>query len=191
MWKSQGAPEGWTAIYGVLEPIGHVAAYAARGQVMKGRCQSKSCNRRVELDSKELCGQHMGTLQMQQVIRTFQCNRLDGCTLTFHTEPRDPPLPLDALRGKAHVRLRLRCGTHKCSFFRVWLIEEMIEGLKKAGKGGGGTHVHELRKLMTSPCKLCGKVDWNADVLWADTSTVGWKQLGERSFDRVKATGGV
>jgi hypothetical protein len=189
--KLDGPPDGWTAIHGILEPAGYVAAYAARGQVMKGRCQTKRCNRRVDLDPRELCGEHMGALRMQQVLRTYECNRLDGCTLRFHTEPKDAPLPLDGLRGKAHVRLRLRCGAHKCSFFRVWLVEEMIEGLKKAKKGGGATSVHELRKLMTSPCKLCGKVDWYADVLWADTSTMGWKQLGERTFDAVKVIGGV
>jgi hypothetical protein len=189
--RGEGPPEGWVAIHGLLEPAGHVAAYAARGQVVKGRCQSKGCNRRVDLDPKDLCGKHLGALPMHQLMRTYGCNRLDGCTLSFFTEPKEPPLRLEWLTGKAHVRLRLRCGTHKCTFFRIWLVEEMIAGLKKAGKGGGDTDVHELRKLMTSPCKLCKKVDWMPDVLWADTGTMGWRQLGERTFDAVKAAGGV
>ena len=115
--SGDGPPEGWTALNGLLEPAGHVAAYAARGQIVKGRCQSKSCNRRVDLDPRDLCGGHLGALPMRQVMQTYECKRLDGCSLAFHAEPKDAALPLHSLLGKPHVRLRLRCGTHKCSFF--------------------------------------------------------------------------
>ena len=43
-----------------------------------------------------------------------------------------------------------------------------------------------LGAMMTTPCPLCNKASWTAEVLWMDTSTMGWKATGERSFDRLE-----
>jgi hypothetical protein len=173
-----------------LEPASQVAAYAARGQVLKGSCQTKECNRRVRIEPKDLCGKGQGLLTIKHIEQLNRCHRLDGCSLNFYAAPRLPPLHLEWLTGRANVRVRLKCRGNGCTFVRVWVVEQMIEGLKNAGKGHGGTNVHELGKLMTQPCRLCKKVNWTADILWADTGTLGWRQGGEDKYFAGMEVGG-
>ena len=59
----------------------------------------------------------------------------------------------------------------------------MIAGLEKRGQGDGRTEVDSLGAMMTSACPLCKKVNWAAEIHWVDTSTMGWKALGERTFE--------
>jgi hypothetical protein len=40
--------------------------------------------------------------------------------------------------------------------------------------------------MMSSACPMCKKVNWTAEVLWIDTATMGWKSMGERSFERLE-----
>jgi hypothetical protein len=176
---------------GVLEPAEQVAAYAARGQMIRGSCATKECNRKVRLDPKDLCGHGQGSLHMRQVEKLHYCHRLDGCALNFYADPKTPPLRLDWLTGRAHVRVRLRCRGNGCKYARVWVVEQMIAGLKKAGKGGGDTDVHELGRLMTAACPVCKKANWTADILWANTETLGWRQNGEKYFAGMEVGGDV
>lgn len=189
--RGNGLPQGWTTWNGVLEPANQVAAYAARGQIIRGRCETKECNRKIRIEPKDLCGKGQGLLQMKQVEQLHRCQRLEGCSLGFFADPATPPLHLDWLTGRPNVRIRLKCRGHGCKYVRVWVVEQMIAGLKKAGKGGGGTDVHALGKLMTQPCPVCKKVNWAADVLWASTETIGWRQNGEKCFAGMEAGGDV
>ena len=40
---------------------------------------------------------------------------------------------------------------------------------------------------MTTACPLSKPSNWTADVLWVSTDTMGWKALGERTFDQREA----
>ena len=71
--------------------------------------------------------------------------------------------------------------------FRMWRVEEMIAGLEKRSRGGDRTEVEALGGMMSSACPICKKVNWTAEVLWIDTGTMGWKSMGERSFERLEA----
>lgn len=184
-----GPPAGWVANGNVLVPSPLVAAYAARRQVVKGVCRSKPCNRRIELDPLTMCGEGLGRLTMEQVQQLWRCNRLGGCAMEFRAERPEAPLVLGQFIGKPNVRLRLKCRGDRCKFFRVWRVEEMIAGLQKRGQGGNSTPVSELGAMMTTPCPLCKKANWTADVLWIETDTMGWRASGEGSFDRI-AEGG-
>jgi len=180
--RRENPPPGWISANGVLEPASQVAAFAARGQVVRGRCESKECARKVRIDPNDLCGKGQGLLKMRQIEQLHRCQRLDGCSLIFYADPSTPPLHLEWLTGRANVRIRLRCRGAGCKFARVWVVETMIEGLKKAGKGHGGTEVQALGKLMTQPCPVCRKVNWTADVLWANTETAAWRQSGAETY---------
>lgn len=184
--RGDGPPPGWTALNGVLEPAPQVAAYAARGQAIRGSCATKTCNRKVRLEPKDLCGQGQGALTARQIETLYRCQRLDGCAITFFAEPSIPSLRLDWLTGRANVRVRLRCRGNGCRYVRVWVVEQMIAGLRKSGKGGGDTDVHDLGKLMSGPCPVCKKANWTADILWADTRTLGWRQKGETYFSGME-----
>ena len=182
--SADGPPPGWVSHSGVVEPAETVAAYAARGQAVKGACRSSGCNRRVELDPKALCGVGLGQLSMRKVQGLWRCQRLDGCGLEFRNEPPLHPLRLDQFVGRPNVRVRLRCRGDGCKFFRVWRVEEMIAGLTNRRQGDDRTEIEALGKKMTAACPLCKRVNWTAEVLWVSTETMGWKALGERSFEQ-------
>lgn len=178
-------PEGWVSHSGVIEPATTVADYAARGQAVSGSCRATGCNRRVQLDPEELCKQGLGRLDMEKVKRLWRCFRLDGCALSFHNEPARTPLRLAQFQGKPNVRVRLRCQGQDCKFYRVWRVEEMIAGLAKRRQGDERTEVEALGSMMTSACPLCKRTNWKAEILWVSMDTMGWKKLGERSFDHA------
>ena len=185
--SKDGPPPGWVSSNGVVEPGESVVAYAERGQVVKGACSARGCNRRVELDPKSLCGAGLGLLNMGQVKRLWRCQRLDGCGLDFHNEPPDNPLRLNQFVGKPNVRVRLRCRGNGCKFHRVWRVEEIIAGLTKRRQGDERTEVAALGQMMTTACSLCKRSNWIAEILWVSVETQGWKALGERAFDRAEA----
>lgn len=187
-----GLPEGWTSDNGVVTPAGMVAAYAARAQLVKGTCREKGCFRRVEIDARHLCGRGLARLSMRQIQELYRCHRLDErCSLQWHNEPAGNPLRLGALVGKPNIRVRVRCQGGGCKYFRVVRVEEMIAGLVKRKQGDEKTEIDGLPKMMTSGCPLCRRTNWAVDVLYVNTQTAGWKQLGERTFDSTTRTGGI
>ena len=180
-------PPGWVSENGVDQPSESVTAYAARFQTVKGVCRARGCTRRVELDPKSLCGDGLALLSMRQVEALWRCQRLDGCGLDFHKEKALKPLTLGQFIGRPNVRVRIRCRGNGCKFFRVWRIEEMIAGLEKRGQGSDRTDIDDLAAKMTTACPMCKRVNWTADLLWVNTETMGWKALGERSFEAREA----
>ncbi len=100
-----------------------------------------------------------------------------------HHEPPLAPLMLGMFVGKPNVRVRVRCRRERCTFFRIWTVEEMIAGLAKRGHDGRRTEVERLGSMMTAPCTVCKRVNWGAEILWVNTDTVCWRALGERSFE--------
>jgi len=180
---ANGPPPGWVASGGVLTPSEDVAGYAARGQVVQGVCRGDGCTRRVKLEPRALCVAGLDRLTMSQVQKLWSCNRVDGCRLEFHKEPPLAPLTLGMFVGKPNVRVRVRCRRERCTFFRIWTVEEMIAGLAKRGHDGRRTEVERLGSMMTAPCTVCKRVNWAAEILWVNTDTMGWRALGERSFE--------
>jgi hypothetical protein len=180
-----GLPPGWTNTNGIVGPGERVADFAARGQAVKGVCRSQGCFRKIDLDAHALCKMGLSALQMRQVQRLWMCQRLDGCGLDFHNELPALPLRLELFVGRPNIRLRLRCRGNACKFFRLYQVEQVIAGLEARKKGGGRTEVAALGALMSGPCPACGKSNWVAEMLYIDTSTMGWRALGEKAFDSV------
>lgn len=181
-----GLPPGWVAIDGTVQPSEVVAGYAARHQVVKGKCTRSGCNRRVELEANALCRDGLGAIPMQQIKAWWRCQRAGGCALTFHNEPPAFPLRLEHFTGLPHVRVRLSCRGDRCTYTRVYPPEVMIKGLVGRGQGDERTEIAKLGAKMTSACPLCKKSNWAADVLWANTETVGWKAQGSAYFERYE-----
>jgi hypothetical protein len=174
------------AIDGTVQPSEVVAGYAARHQIVKGKCTRTGCNRRVELDPKALCGEGLGTVPMQQVKAWWKCQRAGGCALIFFNEPPAFPLRLEHFTGLPHVRVRLSCRGNGCKFTRLFTAEAMIKGLVARGQGDERVEIAKLGAKMTSGCPLCKKANWTADVLWANTDTMGWKAQGSAYFERYE-----
>lgn len=183
---NDGLPPGWTSINGIVGPGQRVSDFAARGQSVKGVCRAQGCFRRVELEPQTICRAGLAALSMRQVQRLWMCQRLEGCGLDFHDEAPALPLRLELFVGRPNIRLRLRCRGNGCKFFRLYTVEQVIAGLERRGKGGGRTEVAALGALMTSACPACGKANWAAEILHVDTTTVGWRALGDAAFDSIR-----
>ena len=179
-------PPGYVAFCGTIQPGSQVRDYAARGQVIKGYCRMKRCNRRVELDPQTLCNEGMALLDMSKLKPLWACSRVDGCALTWENEPPRVKLVLQQFIGVKEARIRLTCRTHQCEHARVFRAEAIIKGLLERKTGNDLTQVSELPSKTTAVCRRCGKADWAVDVLWADTATVGWRQDGEKIFKRYE-----
>ncbi len=189
--RGDDPPAGWTASDNVLRPGSRVCDFAARGQTLIGVCSAQDCRRRTTLAPDALLRIGAPGLDMARVKRLWACQRLDGCSMSWHNEPPTNPLRLGHCRGKPYVRLKVRCRGNGCRYYRVYRAEEMIEGLRKRGVGDADAEIFTLGARMTSGCPLCKKANWTVDVLWLNTDTTGWKQIGERWFDEIAARSAV
>ena len=182
-----GPPPGWVAICGTLTPSGVVGAYAARAQSVRGSCRAKGCRRSLDLDPVELCADGLGAISMERIKRLWRCHRVPVCEITFHDAPPGKPLRLVDLTRRPHARVRVRCRKAECAYSRVWTAEALIKGLADRRQGDERAPVDGLAGKMTSVCPHCKAADWAVDVVWADTSTMGWRTLGEKYFERYRS----
>jgi hypothetical protein len=170
-------PPGWTAVTGLLEPDPTVAGYLARMQDVKGVCSKRDCRRRCEVDLERLARAGFGALPVATVESLLRCHSLAGCGLAFHSDNR-AGLPLRALVGRSHVRLRIKCAG--CGFFRVALPEGLIAKLTAAKRMTDGFQVSEIAGSIKGPCRTCKKTAWRVDVIWPDVKSVGYRRQIER-----------
>ena len=166
-------PPGWHVSGGLLQPDMTVAGHLARMEEVKGVCHTRDCRRRCEVDLKRLCDRGFGALEIGEAKRFLKCLRFDGCALDFHSSRR-ASLPLGALVGRSHVRVRVRCES--CRFHRVTTPEAMIAKLTKDGVHGSDVLVSAVPSHVKGPCGQCGKTVWRADVLWPDPQSEGWRR---------------
>ncbi len=177
--RGESPPEGWVSHDGVLRAGVRVQDFVARAQRIVGTCRHDGCSRRLVLQPQELQRQGLGQLNIGDVKRLHMCQRIGGCSLSFHHDPPERPLRLAHCLGKPFVRIRVACRGTGCRFHRVWKVEEMIAGLVKRGQGDHATEIYGLGARMTSPCPLCKRANWRVDVIWANTDQMGWKARGE------------
>ena len=178
-------PPGWGVFDGVLVPDVRVAAHAARGQSVKGICNHGGCRRSLTLDPEKLCRQGLGQLAMRDVQQLARCQLIGGCSMDFHAQPAERPLRLEQLVGKPNVKVRLRCRGDGCRFFRVHLVEAIIEGLVWRRQGNGLLEVEALAGKLTSACPRCGKVNWAVEIVWSGRDPAGYKTDRDRTLERL------
>lgn len=170
-------PNGWIALDGLLHADPTVAGYLARGQEVKGVCHQGDCRRRCELDLVRLARRGFGALEVTSAQGFLMCRNLTGCGLDF---PRDrrAGLPLRALVGRSHVRLRIRC--EQCGFSRVSLPETVIARLSATGAARsaapGALNVSDVAERIKGPCRQCQKTAWRVDVLWPNPRSDRWRR---------------
>ena len=167
-------PPGWTIANGILTPDRSVRGYLARDQDVKGRCAQRDCRRTCHVDHARLHEQGLGALKIDQVKRLLRCARLDTCALEFHEDLTAESLKLGDLTRRPAVSLRILC--RGCGASRAVSPRAMIAKLTSTGKGDGATETRDIARLLTAPCKACGKVTWAVDVLWPDPKTIGGKR---------------
>jgi len=170
-------PAGWLAFNGLLEPNPTIAGYLARGQEVRGVCHQRDCRRRCELDLARLAAKGFGSLPVSVAEGLMKCHGLTGCALEFHTDRR-ASLPVRALFGRAHVKIRIRCNG--CGFFRTATPEGLFAKLSAERAASDGLLISEVAAKIKGPCKQCRKSAWRVDVLWPDTNSEGWRRQNEK-----------
>ncbi len=160
-------PAGWLACNGLLQPDTSVAGYLARGQEVTGVCGQRDCKRRCTVDLERLARRGFGALPLDQVKRFLRCQNLTGCGLDFREDHR-AGLPLKALFGVSHVRIRVKCGG--CGFFRVATPEALWRKVV-TDKPDDSPLTSEVAGRVKGPCKQCRKRDWQVDVLWPSANS--------------------
>jgi hypothetical protein len=163
-------PPGWTAASGLLEPDPTVAGHLARMQELKGVCSRRDCRRRCHVDLERLAARGFGAIAVSAVQGLLRCHSLTGCGLEFHADPRTG-LPLRALAGRSHVRIRIKCGA--CGFFRVILPETLIARLSAEAPMPDGLYISDIAGRIRGPCRQCRKTAWRVEVLWPDARSEG------------------
>jgi len=119
-------PDGWFALDGLLQPDPSIAGYLARGQEVKGVCHQRDCRRRCDIDLTRLAARGFGSLPVTVAQSMMKCHSLSGCALEFHDDRR-ASLPVRALFGRSHVRIRIKCAG--CGFFRAATAEGLLAKL--------------------------------------------------------------
>ncbi|MBV8684984.1 MAG: hypothetical protein JO111_19085 [Caulobacteraceae bacterium] len=158
-------PAGWIVCEGLLQPDPTVAGYRARLQAVRGTCGQRDCRRRCEVDLDRLVARGLGALPVSAVQRLLKCNNLAGCGLEF-PEDRRCGLPLRALFGRSHVRIRVKCAG--CGFFRAATPEALWRRVAAGEASDEGLLVSDVPGRIKGPCRQCGKKVWRVDILWPE-----------------------
>jgi hypothetical protein len=166
-------PVGWVAFDGLLQPDPTVSGYLARMQEVKGVCHQGDCRRRCDLDLKRLAARGFGALPVSTAQRFLKCQSLTGCGLDFH-EDRRTGIPLRALVGRSHVRLRIKCAG--CGFFRVALPESIVAKLSVPNPMPDGLYVSEVAARIKGPCGQCKRTAWRVDVMWPSPNSEAFRR---------------
>jgi len=177
MLKSHVPPKGWTIASGRLEPDRTIAGYAERGQDVNGRCYQRDCRRSCHIDHRRIVEQGLGALRIEQVKKTFRCQRLDHCALDWHEDMKAESVPLRYLTGRAGVVVLVRCVS--CDLKRTFPPEAVIARLVAERKGGETTRTNELASLLSGACKACKKTTWDVAVIWPNPDTWGGARMIE------------
>jgi hypothetical protein len=169
-------PAGWIALDGLLQPDPTVAGYRARMQEVRGICGQRDCKRRCEVDLERLVRRGFGALPVSAAQQMLKCHNLTGCGLDFHDDRRGG-LPLRALFGRSHVRVRVKCDA--CSFFRVATPEAIYKRATAGKEPMDGLLVTEIAAQIKGPCSQCKKTNWRVDVLWPDPHSEGFRRRAQ------------
>ncbi len=170
---SSDLPAGWVAQDGLLTPDVSISGYLARGQEVKGVCDQRDCRRRCQIDLPRLAARGFGALPLTTVQGFLRCHSLAGCGLDFHEDPK-AGLPLRALLGRSHVKIRIKCAG--CGFFRVTRVEGLIAKLSATRPMADSLMTSEVPSQITGPCKTCKKSAWRVDVLWPALNSEGQRR---------------
>lgn len=150
---------GWTLIGGRLVPDRTPAGLVARGGVMKGRCQTPECWRKVAFDAQDWIARGYGDASLAELTRTYRCGRI-GCSLMFD-ESYAAGLPLQTYVGGSETAVITCKG---CERTATLSIERLVQRLVRMGAGDGNTGRNVFAGAIKVPCRQCGAVKWTGEV---------------------------
>jgi len=168
-------PAGWRLFNAQLVPDPTIGGFLARGQVVRGTCQRRDCNRRYWIDFEGLIRHGYSGFPMKELESLLVCRMPGGCSLVFHEDREGSGLPLSLLATYPGVQVRVRCGA--CRWEKEVSPSRMAASLKAAGGGGGETLHTEIADKLQRPCK-CGKTQWFCEVTWPALEA-GWNSRSQ------------
>jgi hypothetical protein len=150
---------GWTLIGGRLVPDKTPAGLVARGGVMKGRCQTHECWRKVAFDPQDWIHRGYADTSLVELMRTYRCGRI-GCKLHFDESYADG-VPLQTYVGGTETAV-ITCK--RCERTATLSIDRLVQRLLRTGAGDGNTGRNVFASAIKAPCRHCCAVKWEGDV---------------------------
>ncbi len=123
---------------------------------MRARCDTGECRRRIGMNLDAWIEHGHGDSELRTLVAVYQCGQL-RCGLKFDPEyfPRGIPLQWYVA---SEDRIEVRCAS--CGQLRLMTAEQLIAALVRRGTGTGNTGIVELSTRIRSPCRACGKQNW-------------------------------
>ncbi|MGH7024164.1 MAG: hypothetical protein ACREEB_11320 [Caulobacteraceae bacterium] len=126
------------------------------------------------MDLDRLIARGFGSLSVTAACGFLKCQNLVGCGLEFHSD-RNVGLPLTALLGRSHVKVRIKCGS--CGFFRVTSPDTVVAKIRADDKTATDTLlISDIAGRIKGACGQCKKRAWAVDVLWPDPNSEGTRR---------------
>lgn len=127
---------------------------------MRAKCDTGECRRRINMDLDAWVEHGHGDSELGTLIAAYRCGQL-RCGLSFDPEyfPRGVPLQWYVA---SEDRIEVRCAS--CGQLRFMTAEQLIAVLLRRGTGTGNTGIVELPTRIRSPCRACGKQNWQTAI---------------------------
>ena len=138
------------------------AGILIRGGILKGRCQTAECSRRVTADLEWWVIHGLGEASLHfDVQPAYQCSRI-RCRFSF--DPETYPHGLPFLLGlKKGGRIRITCG--HCQRSTEIETTEFVRQIVKAGVGTATSSFVEIGRRLRRPCRGCGYAKWSVGAV--------------------------
>lgn len=153
-------PAGWRQIDGKAYPLTTPRGLLARGGILRGRCDTGECRRRVNIDLGAWIAEGHGDRELDALVLDYRCGR-SGCGLRFDPEYFPRGLPLQSYVA-GEERIEVRCAS--CTRLHTMTAEKLIASLVRRGIGTGNIGIVELATRIGLPCRACGKQNWQVTL---------------------------
>lgn len=153
-------PPGWRSTGARIEPVKTPRGLLARGGMMRARCDTGECRRRIDMNLDSWIDHGHGDSELDTLIAAYLCGQL-RCGLKFDPEYFPRGIPLQHYVGREE-RIEVLCAS--CGRLRPMTAEQLIAALLRRGLGTGNTGIVELSTKIRSPCRACGKQNWKTSL---------------------------
>ncbi len=153
-------PPGWRSAGARIDAVQTPRGLLARGGMMRARCDTGECRRRIDMDLNAWIEHGHGDSELSTLTAAYLCGQL-RCGLKFDPEYFPRGIPLQHFVG-SEERIEVLCTS--CDRLRLMTAEQLIAALLRRGTGTGNTGIIELSTKIRSPCRACGKQNWKTSL---------------------------
>ena len=121
-------PPGWRWAEARIEPVRTPRGLLARGGMMRAKCDTGECRRRIDMDLNAWIEHGHGDSELSTLSAAYRCGHL-RCGLDFNPEYFPKGIPLQYFVGREE-RIEVLCAS--CEQLRLMTAEQLIAALLRA-----------------------------------------------------------